>query len=68
MATSTHIHITLPTVTLNEFNALLAGLRALQHLLDTDTLPPAIRSIHTDSGDGLGITDLDRLCERLNCA
>lgn len=60
--------ITLPTVTPNEVNALLAGLRALQYLLDTDTLPPAIRCIHTDGGRGLGIADIDRLCERLNCA
>lgn len=68
MKTNTHPRITLPTVTPNEFNALLAGLRALQYLLDTDTLPPDIRGIHTDGGRGLGIADIDRLCHRLNCA
>lgn len=44
MKTNTHPRITLPAVTPNEFNALLAGLRALQYLLDTDTLPPDIRA------------------------
>jgi len=52
----------------DELNAILAGLRALQHLMDEDQLPPAIRTILTDRGRGLGLRQLDELCQRLNCA
>ena len=60
--------ITFPSVTTEEFNAILAGLRTLQHMLETDSLPPMIRGILTDNGSGLGITDIDDLCQRINCA
>jgi len=67
MATTVQPQIHLPAVSLNELNAILAGLRALQYLLDTNTLPPAIRTIHIDNGNGLGLTAIDSLYERLNC-
>ncbi|MBP2480183.1 hypothetical protein J3A72_000475 [Stenotrophomonas sp. PvP093] len=47
--------------------AVLAGLRLLQN---SDTLPPDIDAILTDSGllPRICDTDIDALCERLTCA
>ena len=64
MATS----VTLPPLSTNEFNAILAGLRAVQHLLDQDTLPSAIREILTAHGQGLGLRQIDELCEKITFA
>lgn len=60
--------IALPPLRPEEFNAILAGLRALHYLMDHDELPPEIREILTDHGRGLGLRQLDELCHRLNCA
>jgi len=60
--------MTLPALNAEEFNAVLAGLRALQYLMDHDQIPPEIREILTDQGLGLGLRQLDDLCRRLNCA
>ncbi len=56
------------TVATKEFDAILAGLRSLQHLLETDALPLMIRGILIDTGPGLGITEIDTLRQRINCA
>jgi len=60
--------ITLPALNAEEFDAILAGLRALQYLIDHDQLPPGIREILTDHDRGLGLDQIDALCQRLNCA
>ncbi len=64
MATS----VTLPPVSCPELDAILAGLRAMQHLLDQDALPSTIREILTAHGSGLGLRQIDELCEKINCA
>lgn len=60
--------ILLPPLTAEEHNAILAGLRALQFLITTDALPPAIRRTHTNSESALRIADIDRLFQTLDCA
>jgi len=61
-------HIPLPVVTPREFDAILGGLRALQHLMYHDRLPGDILGIVTDHGHSLSPTEIDDLCHRLNCA
>lgn len=60
--------ITPPPLSGNEFNAVLAGLRSLQYLMDKDQVPTGIREILTNGGQGLGLDQIDLLCQRLNCA
>jgi hypothetical protein len=59
--------VTLPPISGQEFDAILAGLRSLEYLMDRDQLPPDIRGILIDHGEGLGLTQIDNLCQRLNC-
>ncbi len=59
---------TLPPLRAEELNAILAGLRALQYLMDHDQLPPEIREILTDHNRGLDLRQIDEFCERLNGA
>jgi hypothetical protein len=59
---------TLPPLRAEEINAILAGLRTLQYLMDRDQLPPAIREILNDHGRGLGLDQINELCQRINCA
>jgi hypothetical protein len=61
-------HIPLPVVTPREFDAILGGLRALQHLMHRNQLPGEIQAIVSDHGHGLSPTEIDELCQRLNCA
>jgi hypothetical protein len=60
--------IALPAVTPREFDAILGGLRALQHLMYHNLLPGEIVGIVTDHGHGLSPTEIDDLCHRLNCS
>lgn len=66
--TSAGTPITLPPVTKAEFNAVLAGLRALQHMIDRHCLPPPITGILRDSPCSLNTDQIDHLCHKLNCA
>lgn len=59
---------TLPPLHIEELDALLAGLRALHYLMDRDQLPSQIREILTDHGRGLGLDQINELCQRINCA
>jgi hypothetical protein len=63
-----HSRIVLPPLAAEERNAILAGLLALQFLITTDALPSPIRRIHTNSDRALGIADIDRLFQTLDCA
>jgi len=55
----------------SELDAVLAGLRLLQHEMSCGGwLPYKIREIYTEHGHGHGLatSEIDRLCERLNVA
>lgn len=61
--------IYLPALSGPEFDALLAGLRALQKMIDTGSMPNNIVSILTNDGEHEGMWDLDELdtlAERIN--
>jgi hypothetical protein len=50
-----------------ELNAVLAGLRLLQHALEHgDGLPYGIGQIYGHHGPGLTSAQIDQLCQRLN--
>jgi hypothetical protein len=50
-----------------ELDAVLAGLRLLQHALERDDgLPYGIGHIYSYSGPGLTSAQIDQLCQRLN--
>jgi hypothetical protein len=50
-----------------ELDAVLAGLRLLQHALErSDGLPYGIGQIYSYRGRGLTIAQIDHLCQRLN--
>lgn len=55
-------------VTPRERDAVLTGLRLLQHALEAGHLAPALRSVLTDDGahPSLDPTEIDALCERIN--
>jgi len=61
-------HMPLPAVTPREFDTILGGLRALQHLMYHDRLPDDIQAIAAEHGHSLSPTEIDDLCHRLNCA
>lgn len=57
------------TVTAKERDAVLTGLRLLQHALEDGHIsPPPLRTILTNDGThpGLDLDEIDALCERVN--
>lgn len=64
--------IALPDVTPGECDALLAGLRVLQWVLDLtpspDSLPDSLHDLLVNGGSALTSDELDHLCHRLTRA
>ncbi|MGN7712588.1 hypothetical protein [Agrobacterium radiobacter] len=56
------------SVTAEERDALLTGLRLLQMALETGNIAPMLRDIFTnsDAHPGLDLKEIDGLCERIN--